>query len=170
MEEEIRKLREKELVRLVQKGLARIDVETGDVFSLSGEFNEIENYAGRLRKKLIPNRREMIKSKKLIENQVINPMQDKYNFALGHPYRIIVSGMNPMDNMTIDGILEKVDIEPEENGFRIKEIELRNGLIRDTYSPKRHFDREVIRSGDYNILGFGRILDEQGFCNARAGR
>lgn len=92
------------------------------------------------------------------------------NLHIGEPYRITISGINPVDSMTFDGELEQLAVFTDDAGFTIDRLVLSNGIATiDRNGERRLFAREEIAVvNPYNEVGsrlirFGRLLDKQGF-------
>ena len=181
---------EKELIRKIQRGEATVDFETGVVRSLEPEPDYNSYLLGKLRRKLIPNRRiyerksreeEAMRTKttgieQMLEQGIeltmtpedfIPEVANRYNLHMGKVYRIIISGMNPTDTMTFDGIMTKLNVFVDNKGFAINELTLEDGLKYSTYSEKIPFSKEFFRRGNYHLIDFGIVLDEEGFQKAR---
>ena len=75
--------------------------------------------------------------------------------------------MNPAEQLTFDGTLDCVRMYADTKGFTPHEIHLSNGLVFDNISEKRPFDRQVIKRNEERIVGFGNIIDTEGFERAR---
>jgi len=78
---------ETELIRKVQKGKANVDIKTGEVYAVPGELTN-GNYLGTLRRKLIPDRRnlEMQEKSKLELNLEITDIKD---WLIGNPHECV---------------------------------------------------------------------------------
>jgi len=162
---------------------------TGEIFkAIEGECGGIYQgeFLGTIPMKMIPNRRTKMKARREKEkkelklekmldkgiNIIMTPEEinkeiaNKFNLHINQPYRIIISGVNPLDTLTFDGIMTKLNIFADNKGFTIKELVLENGLTYDAFSEKTHFNKEVF-DGDYRQIGFGRIIDEKGFTESR---
>lgn len=163
--------------------------ETGEIFKArEGECGGIYEgeFLGNIPMKMIPYRRKNIKTRKetklkkiklekmlekgmeiiMTPKEVNRKIADKFNLHINQPYRMIISGINPLDTLTFDGIMTKLNIFADKKGFAIKELILENGLTYDAFSEKTHFDKEVF-NGNYRQIGFGRIMDEKGFTKLR---
>ena len=150
---------ERELIRKIQRGQATVDFETGVVRSLESEPDYNSYLLGKLRRKLIPNRRiyerksreeEAMRTKttgieQMLEQGIeltmtpedfIPEVANRYNLHMGKVYRIIISGMNPTDTMTFDGIMTKLNVFVDNKGFAINELTLEDGLKYSTYSAR----------------------------------
>jgi|TARA_B100000315_G_C14426507_1_gene518091 hypothetical protein len=188
---------ELELVKEVQKGNAIVEIKTGNVYErICDEFWGTREYLGRLRRKAIPNRRKLerelkeeedkLKKKELQKSELENlldngltttmtlsnynpEISERFNLHMGSPYRIIISGTNPTDTQTYDGIMSKLTAFVDKKGFTMLELTLENGITFDSYSPEERelFDKEVFIRGNYRLIGFGSIIDKKGFYKVR---
>ena len=97
---------------------------------------------------------------------------EKFNLHMGEPYRMIIAGSNPMDKATFDGVMTELSVLVDPTGFRLKKLVLEQGLTWDDHSAKRPFEREDFTGPDdpkqgYHLIGFGRIVNADGFYRAR---
>lgn len=97
----------------------------------------------------------------------IPELEQHYNLVFGGLYRTSVSGMNPTDVMTFDGVLTSLTIYQDSQGPALKRIALKDGLKYDSTSAKQFFETETIVFDEgTRLVRFGRILDEDGFRKA----
>lgn len=99
-------------------------------------------------------------------------LADKFNLHIGKPYRFIIAGSNPMDQLTYDGIMTKLCVMVDAKGFTIKKLVLEKGLTFTTHSEKKPFEREEFKGPNdpeegYRLIGFGSIIDADGFYRVR---
>lgn len=159
---------------------------TGEIFkAVGGECGGIYQgeFLGTIPMKMIPNRRKNMKARKekklklekilekgrditITPEEINKEIANKFNLHINQPYRMIISGINPLDTLTFDGIMTKLNLFADNKGFTIKELVLEDGLTYDAFSEKTHFNKEVF-NGDYRQIGFGRIIDEKGFTKLR---
>ncbi|MCX6709253.1 MAG: hypothetical protein NTW67_06435 [Candidatus Woesearchaeota archaeon] len=93
---------------------------------------------------------------------------ERFNLHMGTPYRLIISGMNPTDPATFDGVMTELSVVADEKGFSLKRLVLEKGLSWDNWSEKKPFAREEFNEQDgYRLIGFGKINDPDGFFRAR---
>jgi len=93
---------------------------------------------------------------------------ERFNLHMGAPYRFIISGMNPTDPATFDGVMTELSVVADRTGFSLKRLVLEKGLSWDNWSEKKPFAREEFNEQDgYRLIGFGRINDPDGFFRAR---
>lgn len=96
----------------------------------------------------------------------------RFNLHMGTPYRIVIAGSNPVDQATFDGVMTELSALVDSRGFSLKKLVLEQGLSWDSHSPKRPFEREDFKGPDdpdegYRLMGFGSIIDADGFYRAR---
>jgi hypothetical protein len=97
---------------------------------------------------------------------------ERYNLHRGTPYRIIIAGTNPTDQATFDGVMTKLTVLADKDGFSIRELVLEKGLSWDDCSEKKPFKMERFgppedEENGYTLIGFGKINDPDGFFRAR---
>lgn len=97
----------------------------------------------------------------------IPEIEDRYNLHMGEPYRVILIGINPLVQLTYDGILTELSVFVDSTGFTIMNVVLEDGLTGRDGSGRNYFSKESISTAENRILGFGSILDKKGFCNVR---
>ncbi|MFA5797111.1 MAG: hypothetical protein WC916_03700 [Candidatus Woesearchaeota archaeon] len=100
-------------------------------------------------------------------NHRMPALEERTNIHPGSVYRVRISGMNPLEAVVFDGILTGVTAEQTEMGYRLKTIELCDGISYSTLQSPREdsllFGKEVIHVTCESSLRFGRMLNEKGF-------
>ncbi len=96
----------------------------------------------------------------------------RFNLHMGEPYRMIIAGSNPMDQATFDGVMTELSVLVDPTGFSLKKLVLEQGLTWDNHSAKRPFERKDFKGPNdpderYRLIGFGSIIDSDGFYRAR---
>jgi hypothetical protein len=104
-----------------------------------------------------------------LSEQNRNPaLSDRFRIRPGEVYRLIISGMNPMDQLQIDGVLEKVVAYFDSKGFTLHEVSMRDCLVSDSMGWRKPSRNEYVRFRDgTRVIGFGYIVDSEGFWRAR---
>lgn len=183
-----------DLIRQIQKGAASVDLETGVVNLNNSYVGTLPINHGFLKYlKNLERQQEIEKEKirKAIEEQqkakdrklesIVGSgksmeisldsrnsvLENIYQIFMGVPNRVIICGMNPAYNLKFDGELERIRIYADMKGFVFEEAELTNGLVHGTFDLPRHFEREIVNGKSNRVIGFGRIIDKQGFYRVR---
>ncbi len=98
-------------------------------------------------------------------------LEERTNIHPGSVYRVRIQGINPREAIVFDGILERIIAEQTETGYRLKTIELCDGISYSTFQSPREdallFKKEIILVAREPSLRFGSILNEKRFYEIR---